>query len=731
MQEATKEYIGMKLVLSFLAYFSFAVYGFAIEKSHGKFDLNNFLFQIGANNGKPALAEEGLNREEFKILESMIPTVKIRKKGDFPQRIQPGQRFALFFDQELPLKESFIINFSISHKKESEHTSSPIIEVKYNSHVLFRQRIVENNHLTKDLKIFIPWRYNEKGRNVLEIKNLGMEIAAFDFFEIKPFSPFQEKTSDFREEVPKSIRSLAQDVANFAEKNQVLWEKSPRFLIHQILEYLNKRNTPIFPITKFAELKDFYDPFTGKPILAYHALKKIKYFFEGANIKGNHYFQKKIVCNIFPGSDKTSLSSNAIISATRNNENSITVGFLPSASDISQKMKIILPIPWEGQTDVKILTGILPEGYRLNTPWLKPQNKKEFETNIFGNLFSEHFTPNGFTIIRLNKRSRESSLASISLPAKPKNWKIPVFKSKIIKLSLSRPNPISLRKEYVKIHKDSRPLECISGCFNTSIIPATKGTIGKIDNVSPWDSESYEIKYNFAEENQYNEPWVKLNISPLGKDGYLSFWVFPKSSNKKIKKVSFPLYFKDKKEDEFCFASRKLNTNQWQRVVLPGINTKNDFIRLLGNSKLPEFRGGETVTFEINGLANISYEKNPDVKSVRIISMPEIENKSNEIYEGKLFSKTLVMLGERNKYFEYRYPFSETVDFKKVSALSKIKDIELIWRKDAQVLEVKGKFPEKDYQISEKLLSQLTNKEQKAIKEGKLTPIGIKLLYEQ
>ena len=93
--------------------------------------------------------------------------------------------------------------------------------------------------------------------------------------------------------------------------------------------------------------------------------------------------------------------------------------------------------------------------------------------------------------------------------------------------------------------------------------------------------------------------------------------------------------------------------------------------------------------------------------------------------------KKLILNGTPEKHFEYRYSFPEPVEFKRVSALSKIKGIELVWLNDAQILEIKGRFPGKDYKVSEKLMKLLTAKEKKDLKAEKSIPIGIKLLYEQ
>lgn len=55
----------------------------------------------------------------------------------------------------------------------------------------------------------------------------------------------------------------------------------------------------------------------------------------------------------------------------------------------------------------------------------------------------------------------------------------------------------------------------------------------------------------------------------------------------------------------------------------------------------------------------------------------------------------LLLFGEAGKSFEYRRSFDEPTVFRGVKALTKFRSPRLVWRKDAQVLEVSGVFPDR------------------------------------
>lgn len=710
------------------------------------------VFRVGEFNLTPKYADSQLIKNEYKLKESPKLTVHIQKPTEFPQIIRPKQRFAIFLDDilsKVPQNgNDLLLTLKLLKNENSEYISAPIIEIKYNSITLFRQWITASPKKSPYFNILIPGKYHEKGRNVLEIRNIGKENAAFDALKIKNFSPYKTQSIKYSNKISKGVKHFAKEVASLAEKDKNLRDKSPRFLSGLILEHLNNKQKKLFPIQEFAALEAFYDPFTGKPILAYYCLPLLKLFFEGYPPKNppedkakkinihSIFYSRAIPCNVFPEKVGTPLSNLALISLVRNNKDTLTFGFKPSSSNLKKPMKTIIPVPWEGKTKVKIISGILPKKYHYSTRWLEQKNIKSKEYDIIGKVFEGKFTANELTVIRLEKIDG-TSVKEIRLPVKPKHPIQPRFEQGKIKVCTRRPSPALFR--YPNSIDNLNLLSCISSCFDISRNPGTKSNILKTKNVVPWNSKSLKLDIDFSQSRNFDEPWVNLNVN-VRKGEIISFWVFPTTTSNQTEKVTFPFFFKDSQTGKFRFFSVKLKTNKWQRIILPeGKRIKDGNLKIIGIKKLTEFKKDHSVTFEFNGFSLISKE-HPEyglsgLKSKRILSAKEkllvsaTDKEPEKIIETQVTK--LIFTGTPENYFEYRYAFSEPVKFHKVSALSKIKGIELIWHKDAQILEIKGKFPGKEYKVDDKLLTLLTGNEKKALGKGQITPIGIKLLYEK
>ncbi len=496
------------------------------------------IFSVGKFNGKPETADSALEKDEFKTLSSIGNTIQVKQKNQFPQRLQPGQRMALFLENidskmDLQLETATVIG------KDVNYDSIPSMELRYNGNVFYRGKQLWEG---KRLRLFVPKIWNEKGVNVIEIRNLGINPIAFDALSVrKYFNPAQaEESANKQIELPSKIRSIASSAGTTSETNSILRDKVTRFLPNKIMEYLNNGGEP-FSFEKFSGLENFYDPYTGKPILAHYALAAIVPLFEGA--------PEKILCDIIPSAQDNVLHG-TIWSAVRNNENTITLAVATTPEDLNKCAEIILPVPWSGDND--------------------------------------------------------------------------------------------------------------------------------------------EVSH---------------------------------------------------------FLSANLKTDLWQRIVLPldkcGIPCG---FRMVGNPKFPEYKNGNKVSFEINGISEIDDKSSSGLVSIRDLSgletcasadstVNEGKNKTGE-GDGKtsksasMKTKTIILTGNPEAYFEYRYDFKEPVDFKKVSSMSENKEIQLIWHKDAQVLEIKGHFSKNEYQPKEELLGILSQKEKDMIAKKGIVPLGIKISYE-
>ena len=111
----------------------------------------------------------------------------------------------------------------------------------------------------------------------------------------------------------------------------------------------------------------------------------------------------------------------------------------------------------------------------------------------------------------------------------------------------------------------------------------------------------------------------------------------------------------------------------------------------------------------------------------------------------KLFRHRIIASGQKNggkqsliflffslpgKEVEYRHAFKKTVEFKKMSMLSKLPEKNkpaLTYKKDAQILQVKFKFPKKALPLSDKLKNLLTAKEKKLLIEKQLMCTGVEI----
>lgn len=467
---------------------------------------------------------------------------------------------------------------------------------------------------------------------------------------------------------------------------------------------------------------------TGKPLVPFYALEQSCKVFDGNPVP--------IPANI------VSLVANDFFKdtywqAAQNAPGVVTIQ-IASNKDAGKDIEVLCLTPWSGETEMVITKGILPKEYPV-----KEIDKIEIKQEIIQ-------IPEGLNAGIFKYKGRLQPLMNIRLIQKGKklpkkrldSWNgakqlTASFKSNIAKSLLKRPEPSLIR---TPIRTCNGAVGIQSNNYHASKIDATRGNIEKSKNVVPWEKKSNLIEISFSEEKTDPNEGARFFFGPgPEKNKEFSFWVFPRVSNENNKKypsVNLKFYFDDH------FLSISLKPDVWQRIVLPCKKIKpplwGDFC-IIGDPKLPEYKKGNKVSFEFNGFCVLGDEHKEKgatgLKSVRFMKNKEeiripavgIEPaKKIEMDVGKL-----ILTGLPGKYFEYRYVFSDAVSFKKVSALSQIKGLDLIWHKDAQILEVKGTFSGKDYQVSNDLYKLLSAAEKKSLKEGEITPIGIKLLYEK
>lgn len=676
-------------------------------------DQDNIVYKIGIFDGKPASADSELIRSEFSKLENTGTTIQVKKKEDFPQKINGNQRIAVFID-ELKNNSDLSLEIKTVVSKDIKYDFIPSMEIRYNGNSLYKGW---QSGKGKHLKLYIPHTWNEKGMNVLEIKNLGITPISFDALSIKKYTPFSENESQKIQKLSSEIKSIASSAANISSANSILRDKATCFLPLKVIKYLSQ-NDEFFSLKDFIELKDFYDPYTGKPILAYHAISSITPLFRGK--------PEKILSDLIPIAQKDFLHGTSWV-AVKNSENIVTIAVAATPYDKGKSAEIIMPIPWSGKTKIEEISGIIPENINHNSRWMSRRYNVIKEEELYSKVFTKKISLNELRIFRLVK-SGERFPASVKLPKKAADWDSPRFR-RTAKVSNSRPSYKAIRKSLIDLKNSPTPNNP-SGNYIVKMIPVTKGIISKVENVAPCDSKSIKVEISYPGGKGFDEEWAEINFERLPeKCNQLSFWVYPKSVNPNIKRIRLLLYFKNRETREYEFEAALLKTGLWQRVILSGDKIKSiNAFRLVGNPRLSEYKKGNKVSFEFNGFAGIDTKTRTGLLSARVFSKEKSNPDKPKAELQK--TKTFILIGKPDSYFEYRYAFEEPIEYKALTSLAKTKDLELSLRQDAQIFEIKGDFPEKGVKITDKLQKVLTGKEKMAIKNKGLVPIGIKFTYE-
>jgi hypothetical protein len=687
------------------------------------------IFNVGIFNNKPENVNYKLEKDEFKILTVASETIQVKQPDQFPQQLKANQRIALFLGQ-IDSKTDLQVETKILSSRKAKYPS-PILELCYNGNVFYRSHIWSQGD---KMRFFIPKTWHEEGVNVLEIRNSGTSVIAFDAFVVKKYSPCNNsiKTSESNKEIstklPSRIKGIAASAKRIAESGHRLRDKSVRFLPNDIIKYL-MAGGELFSFRKFSALKDFYDPYTGKPILAYYAIAAGAPLLEDS--------PQKTIADVFPTAQEEILYG-TLWFAVKNNEHTMTVAIATTPDDRGKCVDALFPVPWNGESELEITSGFLPECIKRQSFWLSNQSTEKKKITVSDNFIKVDLNIIDFTILRLIKSDKDKP-ESIKLVNEIKKWKKPVFKRGILKTSLEPPLPTDIRIPLLDITEKSTGATDPSESYKTEIIPATKAKIGKIKDVTPWDGKSIKIEIAYPDGKPFDEEWAGIRFNnniPKGCE-YISFWVYPRSENPKIKRVNLLMYFEPKR-DKYKFLATALKTDIWQKVIVP-INKSgiSDRFRIVGDPMLHEYKKGNKISFEFNGLAAIDTENKTGLKTVRSFSgtetyTPPASETDNQPSAKTVLrkSKTIVLTGNPESYFEYRYAFKEPAEFKTASNISKVKGLKIIWHQDAQVLEIKGNFPGKNHQVPEKILRILTAQEKKSLQASENIPIAIKLTYE-
>lgn len=472
-------------------------------------------------------------------------------------------------------------------------------------------------------------------------------------------------------------------------------------------------------LTDVVEGQRFFDYYTGKPSLPYFALKRISKLFEGSPCK---YY-----CNVIPVV-RDDFLFDTYWTAAKNGKGVFTVQ-IASWRDSGKKVKLICPIPFSGEIEYEIETGFIPEDQKENKlyPNSPPIKIKRGHINVPSNqpnlkvasaTVELELNLSALTTIRLIKKGAK-------LPARAndsiKSNYPPVLKKRNIpfNISYSRPNPKEVR---TAVRQANGIIKVLGSNYKGSHIEATRGTIDDVKNVTPWEKQSNLIEISYLSRKVDATEGACLYFGAGPKEAReFSFWVYPKSKLK-LKTVTLKFYFTSEGKNRI-FSSR-VKTNLWQRIIISCDKIKPPYwsnICFVGDLKLPEYKKDNIISFEFNGFSVLGQSDR---------ELGETGLKYTRVFQSD-DKYTIIILGTPGKYVDFRHTFSNPLAFKRVSALAKVKKLNLFWKEGARTLQITGMFPVvKDFILSEKLKENLTESEMKIIKKKHLVPIGIELKYE-
>jgi len=580
---------------------------------------------FGVFNGMPRSPESPLVSDEFTKLASLRSTIAVRTPADWPQTLQANQRIALFFDELLPgnFKGSMQLLLGIigSDKTAQEYQQS--LEVVLNGKRLFNSFLLRNRQL---LEIVIPGDLMQPCGNILQIRNNGKTALAFDAAVLNS-----------AHQVGKRLYLLAKDTSEIPEELRAIFNKSPseeteicqlssytenRQLLSEILSFDLQKNyigeySAIGSESMGNEYQFHYLRQTGREIIdwisgggsgviikailsggklydsvfqveypAASALKQTAKLFEGS--------PRKLPSQVYPRyGEKPALF---LSSAASYNAPGIATVVIARRFPFPEESEVIALIPWNGETDMVIERGFLPEKSPFTgfAPKIERERKKIFiKDNIF--RFSAVFPE--LTVIRLIRKGAKelprSNIRSLPIPQKIK------FDHNTVQHQL----PYDARKMKKTQIRQARGHSSIFGQnVACSKIPATVPEM-KTDRFTPAERESVCVTFRIhgANPKRFDSAYLPLGNAPEHSQ-FLTFDVFTRiSGTKKKNRMSWTTF-------RFVLCGKLYSTTVriecWEKVVIPlkNINPAWQSLRILEPAGIFDEKL-QTISFEINDVA--------------------------------------------------------------------------------------------------------------------------------
>ena len=584
--------------------------------------------RFGVFNGMPRSPESPLVSDEFTKLASLRSTIAVRTPADWPQTLQANQRIALFFDELLPgnFKGSMRLLVGIIGSDKTSREYQQSLEVVLNGKRLFNSFLLCSRQL---LEIAVPGDLMLPYGNILQIRNNGKTALAFDAAVLKPAHQVGKRLyllAKDTSEVPEELRTIFNRqppekleicrLSSYTEERQLLPEISSfdsqkiyigeyaavgsesmgnEFQRHylrqtgrEIIDWISGGGSGVI-IKEILSGGKLYDSVFHVEYPAASALKQTAKLFEGS--------PRKLSSQVYPRyGEKPGLF---LSSAASYNAPGVATVVVARRFSLPEESEVIALIPWNGETDMVIERGFLPE----KSPFtgFAPKIERERKTvAIKDNIFRYSAVFPELTVIRLiRKGSKELPESGVkSLPIAPKiefdhdtvQRRFPCDVSKMKKTQIRQSGGYT--SIFGRNAACSRIPATIPETNTARFIPAEKESVCVTFRVHRTDPKRFDSAYllfgNAPAHSQFLTFDIFTRISGLKKKNRMSWVTF-----------RFALCGK--------LYSTTVRIERWEKVVIPlkNINPAWQSLRILEPAGIFDEKL-QTISFEINDIATYS-----------------------------------------------------------------------------------------------------------------------------
>ena len=581
--------------------------------------------RFGKFDGIPAENNAPWAEKEFAIFAGFKSTIGVRKATDWPQRLQPNQRIALFLDDLVPsnFKGNLRLILGLVGSPDEVQDFKTSLEVVINGKRLYNSYLLREKQL---IEMVIPMEYLQSFGNICQLRNNGKSILAFDAAELGAAEKIGRPLyllADNPQSLPGSIRNCfssvvsertvvqpvggnsenrqpAADIERFSPERDYVAEwacigseyMGNEFQLHylrqtgrEIVDWIAGGGSGV-KLSRIADGGKFFDTVFKTEYPSVAALRQVAHLFEGNS--------RRLPAQIYPTQgEKPLLYSNA---AAGYNGAGIATVVIARRFPMPDETGIIALVPWSGITEMTIEKGF----FKPDSPFLALAGKIEVERqniNIENNTFKFTGVLPEMTVIRLVKKGVKSEPA-VPMPARyvPPEIKFDVNSAQI--------QPAKVPSDYaVRRIRDTRGFAAIYG-NNASfqLIDRTVTTDGT-EQFIPKEKQSLELTFKVNDDmpSRHDSVYLPMGTGPKNPE-FLVFNVMARCpSQKKRERVSgIPLRFA---LGNRCY-SVFVTLDRWLQVKVPltGSNPYWGSLRFLEPGRIP---GGKSVlvAYEINNIS--------------------------------------------------------------------------------------------------------------------------------